>query len=106
MSAIPPTLEARRLSIPARSSRATPTLVSGPMRARSTPLARGERHRADEGCAIRIDDPTSAAGTRGSCGGPDSYLLEDLGSRNGTFIRGNRVTSQPLARDRLAIGPG
>jgi two-component system cell cycle response regulator len=109
VSAIPPTLEARRLSIPARSSRATLTLVSGPNAGAIYPLLLEESviGRTKE-CAIRIEDPDiSRRHARILRRGPESYVLEDLGSRNGTFVRGNRITSQPLGEgDRLAIGPG
>jgi diguanylate cyclase (GGDEF)-like protein len=37
---------------------------------------------------------------------PDGYLLEDLGSTNGTLVRGARVTRSPLASgDRFQLGP-
>jgi diguanylate cyclase (GGDEF)-like protein len=108
VSAIPPTIEARRLSLPNTPSRATLTLVSGPNAGAIYPLLLDENviGRTKE-CAIRIEDPgISRRHARIIRRGADSYLLEDLGSRNGTFVRGNRITSQPLGEgDRLAIGP-
>ena len=109
VSAIPPTLQSRRLSIPSIPSRATLTLVSGPNAGAIYPLLLDENviGRTKE-CSIRIDDPDiSRRHARITRRGPQSYLLEDLGSRNGTFVRGNRITSQALGEgDRLAIGPG
>jgi diguanylate cyclase (GGDEF)-like protein len=108
VSAIPPTIEARRLALPNTPSRATLTLVSGPNAGAIYPLLLDENviGRTKE-CAIRIEDPgISRRHARIIRRGADSYILEDLGSRNGTFVRGNRVTSQPLGEgDRLAIGP-
>jgi len=104
----PPTLEARRLAIPSGPSRATLTLVSGPNAGAIFPLLLDENviGRTRE-CAIRIDDPgISRRHARIVRRGPEAYFLEDLGSRNGTFIRGNRITNQALGEgDRLALGP-
>jgi two-component system cell cycle response regulator len=108
VSAAPPTLEARRLAVPLAPSRATLTLVSGPSAGAIYPLLMDESviGRTKE-CSIRIEDPgISRRHARIVRRGPNTYFLEDLGSRNGTFVRGNRVTNQPLSEgDRLAVGP-
>jgi diguanylate cyclase (GGDEF)-like protein len=106
---VPPTLEGRRLSIPTAPSRATLTLVSGPNAGAMYPLLLDENVIGrTKHCAIRIEDPgISRRHARIVRRGPEAYVLEDLGSRNGTFVRGNRVTTQALGEgDRLALGPG
>ena len=105
----PPTLDARRTVQPARTPlRATVTVVSGPNAGAIFPLLLDESviGRGKE-CAVRVDDPgISRKHARIVRRGPQLYLLEDLESRNGTFLRGNRVTSQPLAEgERFALGP-
>ena len=59
------------------------------------------------GCAVRLDDPTVSSiharvNRRGS-----TFMIEDLGSRNGTFINRRRITAATPLRpgDRLGIGP-
>jgi diguanylate cyclase (GGDEF)-like protein len=108
VATIPATLEARRLATPAGPSRATLTLVSGPNAGAIYPLLLDENVIGrTRDCSIRIEDPgISRRHARIVRRGPESYWLEDLGSRNGTFVRGNRVTHQQLGEgDRLAIGP-
>jgi two-component system cell cycle response regulator len=105
---VPPTLEARRLNVPTGPSRATLTLVSGPNAGAIFPLLLDDNVIGrTKDCAIRIEDPgISRRHARIVRRGPEAYFLEDLGSRNGTFIRGNRVTTQALGEgDRLALGP-
>src|SRR5947207_480373 len=104
----PPTIEGRRLNVPTAPSRATLTLVSGPNAGAMYPLLLDESVIGrTRDCAIRIDDPgISRRHARIVRRGPEAYFLEDLGSRNGTFVRGNRVTTQALGEgDRLALGP-
>ena len=106
---VPPTVEARRLSVPTVPSRATLTLVSGPNAGAMYPLLLDENVIGrTRDCSIRIEDPgISRRHARIVRRGPEAYDLEDLGSRNGTFVRGNRVTTQALGEgDRLALGPG
>jgi diguanylate cyclase (GGDEF)-like protein len=108
VSAVPPTIEARRLAVPLAPSRATLTLVSGSNAGAIYPLLLDENVIGrTKDCSIRIEDPgISRRHARIVRRGPNTYFLEDLSSRNGTFIRGNRVTSQPLSEgDRLAVGP-
>ncbi len=105
----PPTLAGRRLprAIPVRD-RATLTLVSGPnagaihsLVAEVNVIGRGKE------CSIRVDDPgisrTHARVVRQAEG---SYVIDDLESRNGTFINTQRVASQALSEgDRVGVGP-
>jgi len=109
VSAAPPTIEARRNALPLAPGRATLTLVSGSNAGTIYPLLLDENviGRTRE-CAIRIEDPgVSRRHARIVRRGPEEYYLEDLGSRNGTFVRGNKITNHPLAEgDRLAVGPG
>jgi diguanylate cyclase (GGDEF)-like protein len=105
---VPPTLEARRIVVPTAPSRATLTLVSGPNAGAIFPLLLDENVIGrTKDCAIRIEDPDiSRRHARIVRRGPEAYFVEDLGSRNGTFVRGNRVTSLALGEgDRLALGP-
>jgi diguanylate cyclase (GGDEF)-like protein len=108
VSAIPPTIEARKLAMPTSPSRATLTLVSGPNAGAIYPLLLDENVIGrTRDCSIRIEDPgISRRHARIVRRGPETYYLEDLGSRNGTFVRGNKITNQLLGEgDRLAIGP-
>jgi diguanylate cyclase (GGDEF)-like protein len=108
VSAISPTIEARRLAAPTAPSRATLTLVSGANAGAIFPLLLDENviGRTRE-CGIRIEDPgISRRHARIIRRGPETYFLEDLGSRNGTFVRGQKVTYQQLGEgDRIAFGP-
>jgi diguanylate cyclase (GGDEF)-like protein len=106
---MPPTLEARRIVQSSRMvARATLTLVSGPNAGAIYPLLLDENviGRAKD-VAIRIDDPgISRKHARIVRSGDQLYVLEDLESRNGTFVRGNKVAQHTLAEgDRLALGP-
>jgi diguanylate cyclase (GGDEF)-like protein len=58
-------------------------------------------------CSIRVDDPgISRKHARVLRQAPGVYVVEDLGSRNGTFVRGNRITSHHLSEgDHVSIGP-
>jgi diguanylate cyclase (GGDEF)-like protein len=108
VATIASTLEGRRSATPTGPSRATLTLVSGANAGAMYPLLLDENIIGrTRDCTIRIDDPgVSRRHARIVQTGPGSYVLEDLGSRNGTFVRGNRVTSQQLGEgDRLAVGP-
>jgi diguanylate cyclase (GGDEF)-like protein len=88
--------------------RATLTLVSGPNAGAIFTLVPADNvvGRVKE-CAIRIDDPgISRRHARLFRQGPGSYVVEDLGSRNGTFVRGERIASHTLAEgDRISFGP-
>src|SRR5579872_1506840 len=45
------------------------------------------------GCDIRVPDETVSRRHARIIAGHDGYLIEDLGSRNGTFLNGHKVTS-------------
>ncbi len=62
--------------------------------------------RSDE-CDIVIDSRNvSRQHTRISETSPGEWMVEDLGSRNGTFVNGERVKSSPISRaDVIEIGP-
>ncbi len=102
-----PTLEARKVepSMPSRD-RATFTLISGPS-AGSIYTLLSDEHVIGRGkeCAIRIDDPgISRRHARIARRAPKTYFIEDLGSRNGTFVLGRRITNHLLAEgDRVSL---
>src|SRR3954452_18266483 len=105
---MPPTIDARRFQRQsAVRDRATLTLVSGPNAGAIFTLVPADNvvGRVKE-CAIRIDDPgISRRHARLFRQGPGSYVVEDLGSRNGTFVRGERIASHTLAEgDRISFG--
>ena len=89
-------------------TRALLTIVGGsstgrvyPMREDETTIGRGkEAH-------IRLDDAgTSRLHARVVFTADGNYLLEDLGSTNGTFLRGKRIEREKLSSgDRIHIGP-
>jgi two-component system, cell cycle response regulator len=105
----PPTLSGRSLpkTLPVRD-RACLTLVSGPnagaihsLLVDVNVIGRGKE------CSIRVDDPgisrTHARVVRHASG---SYMIEDLDSRNGTLINGQRIARQSLSDgDRVGVGP-
>jgi diguanylate cyclase (GGDEF)-like protein len=108
VATIASTLEAPPTATPAAPSRATLTLVSGANAGAIYPLLLDENIIGrTRDCTIRIEDPgISRRHARIVRTGSVTYLLEDLGSSNGTFVGGKRVTHQKLADgDRLAIGP-
>jgi pSer/pThr/pTyr-binding forkhead associated (FHA) protein len=65
-----------------------------------TILGRGER------CEVRVqDESVSRAHAEILVGGMDGNLLVDLGSLNGTFVNGVRVSTRTLAHgDLLRVG--
>jgi two-component system, cell cycle response regulator len=89
-------------------TRALLTIVGGssagrvyPMREDETTIGRGkEAH-------VRLDDAgTSRLHARIVFTAEGSYLLEDLSSTNGTFLRGKRIEREELSSgDRIHIGP-
>ncbi|HEX9294496.1 MAG TPA: GGDEF domain-containing protein [Polyangiaceae bacterium] len=101
-----PTLEGRRVEPATPRDRATFTLISGPSAGTIFTLLADE-HVIGRGkeCAIRIDDPgISRRHARIVRRAPKTYFVEDLGSRNGTFVAGHRVTDQLLSEgDRVSI---
>jgi two-component system cell cycle response regulator len=104
-----PVIDARaKASAPARD-RATFTVVSGAnagaihsLVAHENVIGRGKE------CSVRIIDPgISRRHARILRQAPGKYVLEDLGSSNGTSVGGARITGQhPLAEgDRIGVGP-
>jgi transcriptional regulator with GAF, ATPase, and Fis domain len=85
----------------------TPLLIviAGPARGRSVSLDRALTIGRDEASALAIPDP---ALSRRHCEielRDGDVVLRDLGSRNGCFVNGRPVTTQPLADgDRIRIG--
>ena len=60
----------------------------------------------DESCAVRIDAPrVSRRHTRIRVRGHDASI-EDLGSKNGTFLRGRKLTGVANLEDGDEIGIG
>jgi two-component system cell cycle response regulator len=105
----PPTMSGRSLprAKPVRD-RATLTLVSGPnagaihsLLVEVNVVGRGKE------CTIRVDDPgISRTHARIVRKAPGSYTIEDLDSRNGTFVNGQRIARQALSEaDRVGVGP-
>jgi two-component system cell cycle response regulator len=95
------------IPVPEVDARATITVLSGAesgrvvaLRAEETILGRGSS--AD----VCFEDATvSRVHARVICQG-DAYVLEDLSSTNGTFLRGAPVKRAPIASgDRLQLGP-
>ena len=88
--------------------RATLTLLSGPSAGSIHSLLMDVVHigRGKE-CAVKVDDPgISRTHARVVRAGPGSYTIEDLGSRNGTFVNGDRILKQALAEgDCISAGP-
>jgi serine/threonine protein kinase len=79
----------------------------GPLPGRSFPLA-GEKAYVgrDQGNDIVIDDPEVSRRHAGISRGPSGYSIEDVGSTNGTFVNGVRITSPRALRDGDIIGLG
>lgn len=75
---------------------------------RRVPLATGENIVGrDEAASVRLDDPMVSRRHARILVGPSGVLIEDLGSKNGTFINGQPVTADALPlRDgtQLAFG--
>lgn len=86
--------------------RATLTVLSGPDTGRvfslegSPLIGRGQR------CHVRVDDNSvSRAHAKIVAATGPRWTLEDLGSRNGTFVNGDRVDSRPLRDgDNIQLG--
>jgi len=56
-------------------------------------------------CAIIVDDPTVSAQHARVSNTADGWVLEDLNSTNGVFVRGNRVDFVNLIEsERVSIG--
>jgi diguanylate cyclase (GGDEF)-like protein len=104
-----PALDGRSKPPVSLRDRATFTVVSGPNAGAIYSLVAPENviGRGKE-CSIRvIDAGISRRHARIFRQGPGSYVVEDLGSSNGTFVNGLRVDGQqPLGEgDRVGVGP-
>jgi diguanylate cyclase (GGDEF)-like protein len=104
----PPATEARLpVRGPRTRDRATLTLVTGPHAGSIYTLTADEITigRARE-CTIRIDDGGISRQHAKIVQSGGEYWLEDLRSRNGTFVAGSKITRHRLTEgDRLGIGP-
>lgn len=58
------------------------------------------------GCGIVVDDiNASRSHAEFTCDGNGVWTITDLGSTNGTYVNGQRITSQPLYEgDRISLG--
>jgi two-component system cell cycle response regulator len=104
-----PALDVRSKAAVAVRDRANLTLVSGPSAGAIYSLVTDENviGRGKE-CSVRIlDAGISRRHARILRLLPGKYVIEDLGSSNGTFVGGVRVTGQhPLSEgDRVVVGP-
>jgi len=104
-----PALDPRAKPTVAARDRANFTLVSGPSAGAIYSLVTDENviGRGKE-CSVRIlDAGISRRHARILRLMPGKYVIEDLGSSNGTFVGGVRVAGQhPLSEgDRVAVGP-
>ena len=104
-----PTLDAIAKAAPVVRDRATFTVVSGPNAGAIHSLVTDENviGRGKE-CTLRIVDPgISRRHARVVRQAPGKYVVEDLGSSNGTSVGGARIAGQhPLVEgDRVGVGP-
>ena len=60
----------------------------------------------DEGCALRIDSSRISRRHARIVVEPPAARIEDLGSKNGTFLRGRKLTDTALLEDGDEIGIG
>src|SRR5258708_26492713 len=103
-----PTVRTRARPISMGDTRPTLTVVTGADAGRTVPVP---SQPFVIGCApdadFRRDDPgVSRKHARVSRAPDGAFRVEDLGSTNGTFVRGRRVTSaELLSGDHLQLGP-
>jgi len=99
----------RTLSIPVPEvdTRATLTVISGSGAGRVIALNHRDTVLGRAGTIdLSFDDAAISRAHARVTYGPDAYVLEDLGSTNGTFHRGQRITRSRLASgDRFQLGP-
>lgn len=91
--------------IPAQQAMPTLVATDGPMAGQRVPVTGPvEIGREGSGLALRFDSSASRRHASVSPG-PAGLMLQDLGSTNGTFVNGQRVTSATLrAGDLVKIG--
>ncbi|HKQ68409.1 MAG TPA: GGDEF domain-containing protein [Polyangiaceae bacterium] len=107
---MPPTLDGRRakeILEPQARDRATLTIVTGFSAGAIHSLVEENLIGRGKECGVRIDDPgISRRHARVVRRGPGAYFVEDLGSRNGTFVGGKQVVNHRLEEgDRIQVGP-
>ena len=92
-----------------RSPRGAPSklqVVEGPNAGQSVPLG-DEPILLGRGtdAAIRLDDDYVSTRHARIAASGDQWFVEDLGSTNGTFVNGERITTSRLAEgDRITVG--
>ncbi|MBI5532582.1 MAG: GGDEF domain-containing protein [Deltaproteobacteria bacterium] len=85
--------------------RASLTMISGPETGKVFSLLASTTLGRSIECAIRIDDGNVSRVHARITREPGCYVVEDLGSRNGTFVDGERVTRRELRDgDRVQLG--
>lgn len=115
-SSLPPAMEdpdprdtekALSVAVTVDRNRASLTLLNGPDAGQVFPLSGDDAIGRDFDSQLRIDDPSlsrSHARVVRQEGG--KFVLEDLGSTNGTFIGPDRIQRRELAPgDRIQLGP-
>ncbi len=101
------TLPQRRSQAQGAKRRPVLAILVGPNLGMLVPLEASEIVLGREpGCGMVLeDDGVSRRHARITADGPDRWVVEDLGSRNGTWVNGARVDKRPLADgDRLELG--
>jgi len=102
-----PTERTLAIPVPEVDARATLTVISGAGAGRVIALNHGDTvlGRAPA-IDLNFDDAAISRAHARVSYSPEAYVLEDLGSTNGTFHHGQRITRSPLASgDRFQLGP-
>ena len=85
---------------------ATLVLVAGPTPGQVFVLSADSVIGRDETADIRVDDPGVSRRHARLLVDGDRHVIEDLGSSNGTFVNGARISRHPLVTgDRVQLGP-
>ncbi len=104
----PPPTEDEILAAPRVCDHPALTMITGPQAGSVFRLEKSTLLGRDLDCQILVDHP--AVSRRHATilqSGPNVFEIEDLGSRNGTTVRGNRVIRSGLEDgDRIGIGSG
>jgi diguanylate cyclase (GGDEF)-like protein len=92
-----------------RATRAVLTVVSGPSMGRVFSVAEGGHTIIGRGreADVRVDDAGASRAHARVIASEGRYVVEDLGSTNGTFVDGRRVAGRSELRsgDRIHVGP-